>query len=207
MRWLRYPAALSVALTLSISAAMLIGRAQPLPERVALLHLNDLCKLPCWIGITPGVTTYEQARAIVRNVYGDRLIIIAGQCESDFCIADPQTSIDDFEVGFEVYNDIITYIYVTFYYWKTGYSVSTKGIFGIFGNPNYLTLKDLARGESASVYYLSQKVVIDIISQKSLNLAQNLPIFQIEIYEKMPDPYLVAQYGPYRWRGFGHTYK
>jgi hypothetical protein len=47
------------------------------PKRVALHHLNDLCKLPCWIGITPGVTmTYEQAQAIVRNVYGDPCLLL-----------------------------------------------------------------------------------------------------------------------------------
>jgi len=70
MCWLRYPAALTVALALSISAAMLIGRAQPLPERVALLHLNDMCKLPCWIGITPGVTTLNDAVTRIKDVYG-----------------------------------------------------------------------------------------------------------------------------------------
>ena len=69
MRWLCYPVALSVALALFISTAMLIGRAQPLPERVALLHLNDLCKLPCWIGITPGITTVSDAEKRIEKVY------------------------------------------------------------------------------------------------------------------------------------------
>ena len=74
---------------LPISAAMLIGRAQPLPERVALLHLNDLCKLLCWIGITPGVTTYTQALAIVQQVYGDRSEL-ADSCSAGFCVSSVQ---------------------------------------------------------------------------------------------------------------------
>ena len=100
MRWLCYPFALSVALALSISAAMLIGRAQPLPERVALLHLNDICKLPCWIGITPGVTTYDQALAIVRRVYGDRITF--DNCSLDICIIDRKSKQDIFQIGFSV---------------------------------------------------------------------------------------------------------
>ena len=88
-----------VALALSISAAMLIGRAQPLPERIALLHLNDMCKLPCWIGIMPGVTTYEQARAIVQHVYGDRFAF-ANECSFDFCIIDRKSKQDKFQIGF-----------------------------------------------------------------------------------------------------------
>jgi|GEM_PF-1270915 len=90
-----------VALALSISAAMLIGRAQPLPERVALLHLNDMCKLPCWIGITPGVTTYDQALAIVRRVYGQRFEFDDnfGNCYFDFCIVDRKTQQLKFQVN------------------------------------------------------------------------------------------------------------
>jgi len=69
MRYLRYPFALTLLLTAAITGALLIGRAQPLPDRVAVLHLNDICKLPCWIGITPDVTTLAEAEALVRSVY------------------------------------------------------------------------------------------------------------------------------------------
>jgi len=69
MRYLRYPFALTLLLTAAITGALLIGRAQPLPDRVAVLHLNDMCKLPCWIGITPGVTTLGEAEALVQSVY------------------------------------------------------------------------------------------------------------------------------------------
>ena len=69
MRYLRYPFALTLLLTAAITGALLIGRAQPLPDRVAVLHLNDMCKLPCWIGITPGVTTFAEAEKLVQTVY------------------------------------------------------------------------------------------------------------------------------------------
>ena len=48
---------------------MLLGRAQPIPDRVAVLHLGDMCALPCWIGITPGKTTLEQAIKRLSSVF------------------------------------------------------------------------------------------------------------------------------------------
>jgi hypothetical protein len=53
-----------------IGAAILIGRQQPQPEHLAMLHLTD-CAAPCWIGIVPGVTTMEEAEARIKAVYGD----------------------------------------------------------------------------------------------------------------------------------------
>ncbi len=49
-------------------AALLIGRAQPIPPRLAMLHLTD-CDLPCWIGIVPGVTTVGDAKKLIRQMY------------------------------------------------------------------------------------------------------------------------------------------
>jgi len=47
---------------------ILIGRQQPLPEHLAILHLTD-CAPPCWIGITPGVTTLEDAIPLIKAHY------------------------------------------------------------------------------------------------------------------------------------------
>jgi hypothetical protein len=66
-----------VVLTLTVSSVILIGRAQPIPERVAALHLGDMCALPCWIGITPGKTTVEQAKQIIAQVYSQAQIMAA----------------------------------------------------------------------------------------------------------------------------------
>src|SRR5688572_24925895 len=52
--------ALIVVFSLTAPISILIGRHQPLPERVAMLHLTD-CELPCWIGIVPGKTTVGEA--------------------------------------------------------------------------------------------------------------------------------------------------
>jgi len=57
---LRSVIVLSIALVMFIFAARFIGSTQPLPEAVQALHLTD-CALPCWLGITPGETTFDEA--------------------------------------------------------------------------------------------------------------------------------------------------
>lgn len=61
-------AALILAIILITLAALLIGRAQPIPARVALLHLTD-CHLPCWIGIVPGRTKFDDALGKIKIAY------------------------------------------------------------------------------------------------------------------------------------------
>jgi hypothetical protein len=59
---------LFMVLTAAMSTAVFIGRAQPLPNRLAMLNLSE-CAPPCWIGIQPGVTYLAQARLILEQVY------------------------------------------------------------------------------------------------------------------------------------------
>src|SRR4051812_3134802 len=47
---------LVLVLSLLMSVALLIGRAQPPPERLSYLHLTD-CDPPCWNGIIPRVSS------------------------------------------------------------------------------------------------------------------------------------------------------
>jgi hypothetical protein len=73
MRWLILRAlALWFVLLLCSSVSLLIGRQQPPPLYLALLHLTD-CEFPCWIGIVPGKTTVAEARERIIAVYGIEL--------------------------------------------------------------------------------------------------------------------------------------
>lgn len=60
--------ALTLLIILSLCAALFIGRRQPIPPRIAMLHLTD-CQLPCWIGIVPGTTTLDEAQEKIRQVF------------------------------------------------------------------------------------------------------------------------------------------
>jgi hypothetical protein len=58
--------------------ALLIGREQPISDELALLRFHDFtdCAPPCWIGITPGVTTLSQARARISATYDSNSYVI-----------------------------------------------------------------------------------------------------------------------------------
>jgi hypothetical protein len=93
MRWL-IPRVLAIWLMLILcaSASLFIGRQQPPPLYLALLHLTD-CELPCWIGIVPGKTTVEEAQKRIIAVYGTELTRY--EAYKAFTIVDlPSDSID-----------------------------------------------------------------------------------------------------------------
>src|SRR5262249_23989107 len=84
---------LSVFMTALASITLLVARAQPPSSRVAMLHL-DACKLPCWIGITPGTTTVGEAKRRLQAVFGDSLVFTlddARQHWTDVLITLPDT--------------------------------------------------------------------------------------------------------------------
>ena len=77
MKWLWYRCSvMSMLSVLVVSAAVVFGRMQPLPEQLTALHLGDMCDLPCWIGITPGKTRVGEAQQIIANVYNNGIPLI-----------------------------------------------------------------------------------------------------------------------------------
>ncbi len=67
-----------LAFTALIFAARAAGNAQPPPDALAQLHLTD-CALPCWIGIVPGETRFDEAVRLVSAVYPQAEVTITGQ--------------------------------------------------------------------------------------------------------------------------------
>ncbi len=59
---------LTVTISLVITAIILLGEQQPLPNNVALMRFTA-CELPCWIGIVPGKTPINQAQSILHTVF------------------------------------------------------------------------------------------------------------------------------------------
>ena len=62
------------AFALLIFAARALGHILPPPEALHALHLTD-CALPCWMGITPGQTSYEEALRRVEAAYPQAVIV------------------------------------------------------------------------------------------------------------------------------------
>src|SRR5689334_25247528 len=58
--------------SIGCGTAILVGTRQPEPPLIAELHLKD-CAMPCWIGITPGVTTFDEAEAKLYGTFGSEI--------------------------------------------------------------------------------------------------------------------------------------
>src|SRR5579859_6326596 len=85
MRWLiTRPLIMLLLVTLATGAALLLGRGQPTPDQLALLHLGD-CQLPCWIGIVPGQTTVGGARQRIKDIYGKMSGFVVDETEIKSC--------------------------------------------------------------------------------------------------------------------------
>ena len=199
MRWLRYPAALTVALALSISAAMLIGRAQPLPERVALLHLNDMCKLPCWIGITPGVTTLNDAVTRIKDVYG-KLPNFNLHCATGACELTKGTL--NFGIAFDTMDQRANIQEVGLSNTLSGDYLTIDEIYGVLGAPDLIMPHLLESFDSAALIYTDQCLIIYLHFTQNRIITQNGVIDSIGFgknlldreHKKMPVE---------KWQGFG----
>jgi hypothetical protein len=60
--------AIYVVCLLLVAASLPVGRLNPHAASIEQLHLVD-CPPPCWIGIIPGATTVEQAKARIVATY------------------------------------------------------------------------------------------------------------------------------------------
>jgi len=68
MTLLKVAVVLFFAMLTAASAALFVGRQQPIPPRLEMYRLGD-CVLPCWIGIVPGKTTIGEGLVRIKNAY------------------------------------------------------------------------------------------------------------------------------------------
>lgn len=71
--------ALSALFTILIFGAQALGSTQPTPEGLQALHLTE-CQLPCWIGIVPGQTKFEDAVRQMRAIYPEIEFRVSTAC-------------------------------------------------------------------------------------------------------------------------------
>jgi hypothetical protein len=148
--------ALTIGLCFSFSifavAAILIGRQQPPPEHLAMLHLTD-CDAPCWIGIMPGESSVEQARARIAAVYAK-----SGHYSVFQNLADSTPKIDVIDPSTkQPILSIWLYLFQTYKVeaieleFKPGNGSSFGDLYAILGTPTKLTLRlvDIITGRNA----------------------------------------------------------
>jgi hypothetical protein len=69
MLLLKLTGCLSFLFAVAVGAVVLVARRQPAPEQFTQLHLGP-CAPPCWNGIQPGVTTFDEAIDLLLHTFG-----------------------------------------------------------------------------------------------------------------------------------------
>jgi len=163
----------SVALAILICGAHLTGRLRSVPASIAKLHLTD-CAPPCWIGITPGLTTVEAAKDRMIAVYGGQIgvqIRDSGFADRDVSPTTVENAIegDDFYLVVRLNisalvdgkNEVVQSIDLfELPNVSSGYTLTVADILGAFGAPQGAMIEDMmSMGSEISLKYPGWDVV------------------------------------------------
>jgi hypothetical protein len=141
-------------LTLAIVIVLLIGHTQPLPDNIALLHLN-ICTRPCWIGITPGVNTLGELKTQLAKVFPEPVYTISTPDSYAYSVQDTKHDVAFTvllsTIDHKAYNlSIIDRIQLVLYQdwtdnenYPAKYPVALGQMVLLWGSPNYINMEYL----------------------------------------------------------------
>lgn len=195
MRWLmRFLPLLIVTYALCIAGAVVVGRAQPLPEHIAQFKLTE-CAPPCWIGIEPGKTTLAEALARVRAVYS---------AENHLYTQVPSINIINnrldlsFSIAFEVDNTNVVQVIDIWQY--GGNDIPFSSFFSVLGPPQYVTILPTRSYYTTSLIYNDYSLAVVLENNVSAKIGATRPINRI----MMTEPAYAQRYRLYEplpWQG------
>ena len=217
MRWLiTHPLIMLLLVTVATGAALLLGRAQPMPDQLALLHLGD-CQLPCWIGIMPGKTTVGEARQRIKDVYGKMSGFAVDETEITSCcikiVEDGQSRLlitlntwgnQPDSTGIQlIYLDVV----------KQGGeltpNLSIADTIGFLGNPSYFVFSAASGGQfpPTLIYTANHCELIPYLDANSYQgeVTPSMQVNSLTIYDQLPEGQ-DSLFSPQLWRGFGRFY-
>jgi hypothetical protein len=142
-------------LALSIAAIVIavgVGRAQPIPRQIAMLHLDD-CQPPCCLGIVPGKTTIEEAEKIVASQYGQDFDVTVDREYANFSFIGIEQDTFSMRVRLsilkstdgtgETVGDVVLYFLRDD---RANYTPTTGDIISTVGSPNQLLMEEDGSG-------------------------------------------------------------
>lgn len=104
---LRLMLALSSVFVLLVIAMHAVGSLQPLPQAMTELHLDE-CALPCWIGITPGETTFADALRRLNQSHPMNVYV-----RGSLIYADYQANAPIGQISLQAWNGVINLIHLS----------------------------------------------------------------------------------------------
>src|SRR5258708_8351111 len=140
---------------LATGAVVLIGRQQPPPSSVILLHLDE-CRLPCWIGIVPGETTVSEAGRYIQAVYGSQAGIELVGNDTQYSIRDTVHGSEFIvalytELDVKMAHEVIKTIWLGTL--NKGYGPRVAELYSVIGEPGAIISGDLDLNSSSLSYF------------------------------------------------------
>jgi hypothetical protein len=220
MRFFRLILGMMFAFVTLTTGAIMIGHAQPLPERIAMLHLND-CLPPCWAGITPGVTTLKEANTRIKQIFLNSQFRVISDSQSTglrgttiaYEIQNANNGQPIFTINLWEFNNVISGIDLVLEYNALNYDrIVTEQLnftFGelntVWGSPRFIGI-DTCTGIWVPTYDMSNTYALinpptdsfpkfDVTSR----ISWSSQVSNIRFYPETPQ---VDQTGDLKWRGF-----
>jgi hypothetical protein len=196
-----------------LSTSARLGQLQPLPERLAMLHLLE-CAPPCWIGIVPGRTTLAQAKALIEEVFagdaGYTVQVVSTQNVVEklldvTILSKTQPITERVFLRTKVFTDNAPIQEVEFNFaYPDGYHYALGDLVNFFGGPQHVALVQYGDFDYRVLLY-SQRggphQGIGFVVESASYLDPLMPLRQLFYFSS--DQYLLAIFKqPQPWRGF-----
>lgn len=164
---LRFMLRLPLAFVLLITAMRLLGSLQPLPQAMTELHLTE-CALPCWLGITPGETTFDDALQRLTASHPMNVYV-----RGSLIYADYQANAPIGQISLQAWNGVINFIHLTP---GRDAGLALGDIVEHFGNPGC----EIPSSHTTVVYTSSDAFATVLVSREVENRWRK-PLINIEI--------------------------
>jgi hypothetical protein len=218
-KFLTWVFAICLSLSCVIWLFITIGKNAPLPPYVTSLHF-DQCHLPCWVGIVPGETSIQEARALVtkafatpnfqvtENQFGARIIEQSQSLTVDvsfgLALSDQQLfGLTEVQIG----QLIIDNVKISFFWSKAAPNVGD--LYSLFGSPTDIVWHASDTVMMPSLLYYSHQLVVStntpLYSDTCSHQTWTAPIVRLDLYSLLPAREQ-WQYQPQVWAGFRNCY-
>lgn len=198
-----------VPLLVLVWAARALGQSQPEPQSMVQMHLLD-CAAPCWMGITPNVTTIAEAKAKLIDIFTDH----RGLQIKDVGFADgpvSETAVENMIEGDTFYlfirfniSELVdgkseTVNSIDLFAPRDDreqYAPTVADVLGTLGAPQWVLVDDLMSvGDEITLKYEGLDVVFNV---RNSSIFEEIPHFHLGRASNLPNSVEVRP-----WKGFG----
>ncbi|MEP7290652.1 MAG: hypothetical protein ABI835_02665 [Chloroflexota bacterium] len=152
---------------LLIFAVRWVGSLQPPPAALEQLHLTD-CTLPCWLGITPGITRFDEAAQSITATYPD-----ATTLRNSVILADFSPDASYARVSLQAQDGIISWVLLTL---DDSNHLAIGDLVALFGSPSCPPPLS-----NQMIIYTAPQSFASVMASRSIRERWHKPLISIDI--------------------------